>query len=116
MKIKLKRIRQLGYQNSKSKQWRQTSEEAKRTDISRKKLYLVRYSGMWLIGRFHMQWYGWNFEPNYGANSLQMDCLDDQIYEIVGGLKQDKDGSTASHILGYLAEDGQLDKDEESCS
>lgn len=76
------------------------SDDRKRTDIDRKKLYLVKYEGTWLIGRFGMQWYGWSFRPNMGSMSMQIEWLN-SIYEIK--LPQKKNGSTAHHIMGYLA-------------
>lgn len=100
----------MGKWDKKYKVWRQTEEEEKRKDIDPKKLYLVLYEDIWLIGRFGMQWYGWNFEPNLGAMSIQIESLK-EIYEIKG-LPQKKHGSTASHILEYL-EEGSDDKEDE---
>ncbi len=50
-----------------------------------------------------MAWYGWNFEPNMGSMSMQIEWLK-EIYEIEG-LSQRKGGSTAEHILHYLEEE-----------
>ena len=110
MKIKLTEIEQLGHMDPDprySNQRRQTDEERKRPDIDPKALYLVNYRGSWLIGRFHMQWYGWNFEPNMGCMSMQIENLD-EIY-LIEGLKQEKDGSTAAHIVQYLSEEASED-------
>lgn len=101
MKIKLIELKQLGKFDKKYKVWRQTEQEQKRKDIDAKKLYLVKYSGSWLIGRFDMVWYGWNFDPNMGSMSMQIEWLE-KIYEIQG-LEQKKSGSTASHIIDYLS-------------
>lgn len=72
------------------------------------KLYLVRYSGAWLIGRFEkldssLAGYAhrWYFNPNLGAMGMSIDRLE-AIYEIVG-LPQAVDGSTYAHISGYLS-------------
>ena len=106
MKIKLKEIKQLGKFNTKYKGYRQSNKERKRDDIDSKKLYLVDYGGILLIGRFEMRWYGWNFEPNMGSMSIQIELLN-KIYEI-NGLDQAKSGDTASHILGYLYDSGEI--------
>jgi len=104
MKVKFKELPLLGYINPPYNQRRMTDEEMKRTDINRKKLYLVSYDGIWLLGRFGMQWFGWTFHANLGSMSVQVNDLE-AIYE-VEGLPQIKDGSTASFILGYLPESG----------
>ncbi len=67
------------------------------------------YNEVWLIGRFGMQWYGWNFSPNIGAMTMQIEWLE-KIYEIKG-LPQKKHGSTASHIMEYLAEEKEDDEE-----
>lgn len=103
MNINLIEVPQLGNIDPKYKHWNQTDEERKRPDIDKTKLYLVKYSGTWLIGRFGMQWYGWNFHPNLGVMSMQIEWLE-VIYEIQG-LTQEKGGSTAEHILGYLSKE-----------
>jgi len=98
--LKLIELPLLGEENPPYKQRRMTREEMKREDIDRKKLYLIRFSGIWLVGRFGMQWYGWNFQPNLGSMSVQVnDC--EAIYEIVG-LDQEEDGSTGGFIASYL--------------
>jgi hypothetical protein len=103
MKVTLTKKRQLGTFDEKYKVWRLSKEQMKREDISPEKMYLVNYNGIWLIGRFGMQWYGWNFQPNLGAMSIQIDfCI--EIYEIKG-LPQKADGSTRSYILDYLKEE-----------
>ena len=113
MQIKLKKLRSLGKWDAKYKVWRQTEEQEKRKDIDPKKLYLVSYDGVWLLGRFGMQWYGWNFEPNIGAMTIQIESLE-SIYEVTG-LPQKKHGSTAAHIMEYLAEeDGDDEEDGEA--
>lgn len=104
MKIDLLKIEQKGYLN-RNNFWTQTNEERKRSDICSSKLYLVKYSGTWLIGRFAMQWYGWNFDPNLGVMSMQIEHLE-EIYEIQG-LEQKVNGDTASHILNYLAKENK---------
>lgn len=100
--IKIKRLRRLGKYDKKYEVWRQGDSQMKRKDINPSKLYLVMYSDMWLIGRFGMQWYGWNFQPNLGSMSIQIDHLQD-IYEIIG-LSQKVEGSTEAFILNYLSE------------
>ncbi len=107
MEVRLIKIEQKGCLD-KYNNWKQTDEERKRSDISSEKLYLVKYSETWLIGRFGMQWYGWNFNPNLGVMTMQIEHLD-EIYEIKG-LNQDVDGSTSSHILRYLAEEQKHDE------
>jgi hypothetical protein len=74
--------------------------EMKRTDIDYNKLYLAKYHGIWLIGRFQMQWYGWNFMPNLGMMSIQYDSLE-ELHEI--DLEQKKAGDSASHIFEVVA-------------
>jgi len=110
MKITLTKLKSLGTFDEKYNVWRQTDEQQKRIDISPDKLYLASYNGIWLIGRFGMQWYGWNFEPNMGSMSMQIEWLK-EIYEIKG-LPQKKDGSTASHILEYLSEEKEDEGEE----
>jgi hypothetical protein len=107
MKITVTKLRQLGKFDEKYKVWRQTEAEEKRKDIDPKKLYLTSYSGAWLIGRFEMEWYGWNFIPNMGSMTMQIEWLK-EIYEIKG-LPQKIGGSTSEHILGYLKEDKDED-------
>jgi len=80
-KVTFIKKRQLGTFDKKYKVWRMTEQQMKRKDISPEKIYLVNYDGMWLIGRFGMQWYGWNFQPNLGAMSVQIDHCG-EIYEI----------------------------------
>lgn len=109
MEMKLTKLSTLGKWDKKYHVWRQTEEQEKRKDIDPKKLYLVSYNDIWLIGRFHMQWYGWNFEPNLGCMSVQIESLK-SIYEIQG-LPQKKRGSTASHIAEYL--EGERDEEDE---
>lgn len=82
--------------------------EMKRTDISPTKLYLAKYNGIWLIGRFQIQWYGWNFVPNLGMMNIQYDSLE-ELHEIE--LEQKKAGDSASHIFEYVA--NTLEKEEE---
>jgi hypothetical protein len=83
--------------------------EMKRTDINPTKLYLAKYQGIWLIGRFQMQWYGWNFLPNLGMMSIQYDSLE-ELHEI--DLEQKKAGDSASHIFEVVANTIK-DEDEE---
>lgn len=109
--LRLKKLKMLGHKDPKYCQWRMTDEEMKRKDISPRKMYLVQYNGTWLLGRFGMQWYGWNFDPNLGAMSMQINDLD-AIYE-VKGLSQKKAGNTAEHILGYLITDEDVECDED---
>ena len=78
------------------------AEEAKREDIDCNKLYLAKYHGIWLIGRFQRQWYGWNFLPNLGSMSIQYSSLD-ELHEIVGGLEQQKAGDIGSHVIEIVA-------------
>lgn len=98
--LKLKELPLLGEENPPYNQRLMTEEEQKRKDIEKGKMYLVDYDGIWLIGRFTMQWYGWNFNPNLGSMSIQLNNLQ-AIYEIEG-LMQKKGGSTAEFILSYL--------------
>ena len=105
--LTLTKVEQLGRFDDKYKNYRQTSEERKRPDIDRSKIYLTKYSDVWLLGRFYMQHYGWNFQPNLGVMSMQIEWLQ-EIYEIQG-LTQEKGGSTAEHILGYLAKEQDED-------
>jgi hypothetical protein len=103
MKVTLIKKRQLGAFDKKYKVWRQSEEQMKRIDISPKKFYLVNYDGIWLIGQFGLQWYGWNFSPNLGSMSIQIDHLL-EIYEMKG-FSQKKEGSTGSFIMNYLKEE-----------
>jgi len=100
MKIKLNELPLLGAENPPYKQRRMSKEEMKRNDIDPKKLYLVCYNGIWLVGRFNMQWYGWFFSPNLGSMGMQVNDLE-AIFEIIG-LKQKKGGSSAEFIASYL--------------
>lgn len=106
MHIELKKLPDLGKWDKKYKVWRQTIEEERRSDIDPKKMYIVTYHGIWLIGRFVMNtsYNAWNFHPNMGSMTMQIEWLE-KIYEVVRGLDQKKAGSTASHILEYLAEE-----------
>ena len=111
MQVKLKKLRSLGKWDKKYRVWRQTEEQEKRKDIDSNKLYLVSYHDVWLLGRFGMQWYGWNFHPNMGSMSMQIEWLK-EIYEVTG-LRQEKHGSTASHILEYLAAEASDETEED---
>jgi hypothetical protein len=88
-----------------------TDAEMKHTDISRDKMYLVNYDGIWLLGSFHMEIWGWSFDPNLGVISPQVNDLS-AIYE-VEGLPQKKDGSTFGFITGYLKESEESNREEE---
>ena len=110
MKLTVKKLRKLGKWDKKYEVWRQTEEQEKRKDIDPKKLYLVSYHGIWLLGQFGMQWYGWNFMPNIGSMSIQIEMLK-EIYEIKG-LPQGKDGSTAAFIGEYLEEEAHDEEEE----
>ena len=98
--IKLKELPLLGKENPPYSQRLMTDEEKKRKDIEKGKLYLVNYDGIWLLGRFTMQWYGWYFNPNLGSMGMQSNDLQ-AIYE-VEGLPQKKSGSTTEFIMNYL--------------
>lgn len=52
-------------------------------DISGKKTYIVNYDGAKMIGKFHKQWYGWNFDW-FGSiyAGLQLDALD-EVWEVI---------------------------------
>jgi hypothetical protein len=76
--------------------------DAKRTDIDQQKLYFAKYNGIWLVGRFQMQWYGWNFLPNLGCMSIQYDSLE-ELHEITGGLEQKKAGDAGSHVMEVVS-------------
>jgi len=108
MKLKLKELPLLGYVNPPYKQRRMTDEEMKRKDIDPGKLYMVRYDGIWLLGRFTMTWYGWVFDPNLGSLSPQVNDLE-AIFE-VEGLEQKVHGSTAMFIAGYLKEERECEE------
>lgn len=112
MQIKLRKLRSLGKWDKKYKLWRQTEEQEKRKDIDPKKLYLVSYDGVWMLGRFSMQWYGWIFDPNMGSMHMQIETLE-SIYEVTG-LPQEKHGSTAAHIMEYLGEESDDEEDGEA--
>lgn len=100
MKIKLIELPLLGTENPPYKQRRMTDEEMKRDDIKPTKLYLVCFNGIWLLGRFTMQWYGWFFNPNLGSMGMQVNDLE-AIFEVVG-LNQKKGGSSAEFVASYL--------------
>ena len=100
MKIKLIELPLLGTENPPYNQRRMTDEEMKRNDIDARKLYLVSYRKVWLLGRFSMRWYGWSFNPNLGSMGMQVNDLG-AIFEVIG-LKQKKGGSTAGFIASYL--------------
>lgn len=108
MRLIIKKLRPLGTWDEKYKVWRQTDAQQKRKGIDPKELYLVSYHDVWLLGRFEMEWYGWNFDPNMGSMSMQIEWLK-EIYEIKG-LPQKKGGSTAEHILGYLKKEENEDE------
>lgn len=115
MEIKLTKLVVMGTVREGYSQYDLTPEEESRNDIDPKKLYLVRYSGTWLIGRFQKlpspfrgATHRWIFNPNLGVMSPQIDSLDQEIYE-VEGLPQKVDGSTASHILSYLRDEDTYD-------
>lgn len=116
MEIKLTKLPVLGKLREGYCQHDLTPEEESRIDIDPRKLYLVRYSRTWLIGRFQKlpsarrgATHRWIFNPNLGVMSMQIDSIDREIYEIEG-LPQDVDGSTEAHILGYLS---RMNRDEE---
>lgn len=48
--------------------------------ITGKKRYLAYVSGDWYLGRFHKEWYGWNFD-GWGGTGIQLDALD-KVYEV----------------------------------
>jgi len=100
MKIKLIELPLLGTENPPYNQRRMSEKEMKRTDIDPIKLYLVNYRGVWLLGRFCMQLYGWYFNPNLGSMGMQVNDLK-AIFEVIG-LNQEKGGSTTGFITSYL--------------
>ena len=101
MNISCQKIEQLGTFDDRYSVWRQSEDERKRSDISRDNIYLVKDDGVWMLGRFHMQWYGWNFSPNMGSYTMQIEHLE-EIY--LTDLSQKKAGDTASYILGSLVD------------
>lgn len=115
MEIKLTKLPVLGTLREGYSQYDMTAEEESRNDIDPKKLYLVRYSGTWLLGRFQKlssarrgATHRWIFNPNLGVMSMQIDFIDQEIYE-VEGLPQKVDGSTVAHILNYLRDEDTYD-------
>jgi len=93
LKLKTVLIPQKGTWDEKYGVWRQTDAEKKRKDISPSKLYLVKYSNTWLLGTFGMQWYGWNFEPNIGSMSMQIEHLQEIHEFILDYMKDEDDGN-----------------------
>jgi hypothetical protein len=56
---------------------RRTSEHP---EISSGRAYLCLIYGLWYVGRFSRQHYGWNFN-NWGTSGIQLDSIH-QVYEI----------------------------------
>lgn len=50
--------------------------------ISSRKTYLLKHDGRWYVGKWQMQWYGWNFDGVFPAG-CQYNYPDIQaVYEL----------------------------------